>query len=65
MAERKHGDEYAIDPPGSGTGRSGGERFKREGPEPAPGDTGRTVEEMNEKAGDSVIRNITPDEATD
>ena len=41
------------------------ETFKREGPEPAQNDTGRTVEDMNNKAEESVIRNITPDEQVD
>ena len=41
------------------------ETFKREGPAPAANDTGRDVEEMNNKAEESVIRNVTPDEQTD
>lgn len=43
----------------------GQERFRREGPEPAKGDTGRTVDEMNEAAEASVVNNVTPDEAVD
>jgi hypothetical protein len=35
------------------------EKFKREGPEPAKGDTGNTVEEMNEAA-DSLVQNVEP-----
>ena len=45
--------------------RGTAETFKREGPAPAAGDTGDTVEEMNKKAEESVIRNIRPDEAVD
>lgn len=37
------------------------ETFKREGPEPPAGDTGETVDEMNEAAHDAVLRNIRPD----
>jgi hypothetical protein len=37
------------------------ETFKREGPEPPAGDTGETVEEMNEAARDAVLRNVRPD----
>lgn len=67
MAERKRDEPttgHTTGADGSTPGDSG-ETFKREGPEPGTGDTGRTVEEMNEKARDSVIRNVTPDEATD
>ena len=63
MAERKQ-DEHTTDPAG-GAPAAGGETFKREGPRPGTGDAGRNVDEMNEKAGESVIRNVTPDEATD
>ena len=35
-------------------------RFKREGPTPGSGDTGGTVEEMNEAARRSIISNIRP-----
>ena len=42
-----------------------GATFKREGPTPATEDTGRTVEEMNRAAEDSLIRNTTPDQQTD
>ena len=38
------------------------ETFKREGPEPAKGDSGRSIDEMNDAAGDAVERNIAPDE---
>jgi hypothetical protein len=39
--------------------------FKREGPNPAGGDSGDTVDEMNEKAAESLVRNLRPDESTD
>jgi len=38
-----------------------GEAFKREGPTPATEDTGRTVDEMNRKAEQSIVRNIRPE----
>lgn len=41
------------------------EHFKREGPHPAAGDTGDTVEEMNEAAADSLINNVEPHENAD
>lgn len=41
------------------------EKFKREGPEPAKGDTGDTVEEMNKAAEDSLIQNVEPHESID
>jgi hypothetical protein len=41
------------------------EKFKREGPEPAKGDTGDTVEEMNEAAADSLVQNVEPHESVD
>ena len=44
------------------TPQAADETFKREGPEPPAGDTGRTVEEMNEAARDALLRNIRPDE---
>lgn len=62
MAEQKR--DYQQDPAGSPAGREGG-TFKREGPDPAPNDTGKNVDEMNELAEASVINNVTPDEATD
>ena len=40
------------------------ETFKREGP-PPQGDTGRDIDEMNEKAEESVIRNVEPDQQVD
>lgn len=46
-------------------GKDEGATFKREGPEPAGRDSGDTVEEMNDRAAESVINNETPDEATD
>ena len=45
-------------------GDAGG-AFKREGPTPATEDTGRTVDEMNRAAEESLIRNTTPDQQTD
>ena len=63
MAEQRN-TEHEADPAGSAPAR-GGETFKREGPWPATEDTGRDVDEMNEKARESVISNVTPDEATD
>ena len=39
----------------------GDETFKKEGPTPAQGDTGRSVDEMNDRAEESVRRNIAPD----
>ena len=60
--------EQQTKPPDSepkGSAPGGGETFKREGPAPATHDTGRDVNEMNEKAAESVIRNERPDEATD
>jgi hypothetical protein len=50
-------------PAGSDAGKRGGQ-FRREGPPPADG-TGRSVDEMNRIAEDSVVNNVTPDEATD
>jgi hypothetical protein len=41
------------------------ETFKREGPEPPAGDTGDTVEEMNDAARDAVLRNIRPERTDD
>lgn len=63
MAEQSERNEE----PGSGgqPRRRGGETFKREGPVPPANDTGRNVEEMNERARESVIRNVTPDEQVD
>ena len=63
MAEQKKRD-YEQDPAGSAAGRDGG-TFKREGPTPGDGDTGRNVDEMNRKAEESVINNVTPDQTTD
>jgi len=40
-------------------------RFRREGPEPGAPDTGTNVPDMNRKAEESVINNVTPDEQTD
>jgi hypothetical protein len=63
MAEQsKNRDQWSPE-----TTRSGerGESFKREGPGPAKEDTGRNVDDMNRKAEESVVNNITPDEATD
>ena len=51
-------------PSGSEAGKDGG-TFKREGPPPADSDTGTNVPGMNEKARESVINNVTPDEQTD
>jgi hypothetical protein len=39
--------------------------LKREGPNPAGRDSGKTVDEMNEKAAESLVRNVRPDESTD
>jgi hypothetical protein len=50
-------------PAGSEAGKSGG-HFRREGPEPGKG-TGRTVDEMNKIAEESLVNNVTPDQATD
>lgn len=36
------------------------ETFKREGPVPAGGSTGETVEDMNQAARDALLRNIRP-----
>ena len=63
MAEQQKRESDAD--PAGGTPARGGETFKREGPWPATNDTGRDVDEMNEKARESVISNVTPDEATD
>lgn len=41
--------------------RAAEETFKREGPVPPAGDTGDTVEDMNEAAREAVLRNIRPD----
>jgi len=51
-------------PSGSEAGKRGG-TFKREGPQPGDQDTGTNVPEMNEKARESVITNVTPDQQTD
>ena len=51
-------------PSGSEAGKDGG-TFKREGPTPGNPDTGTNVPEMNEKARESVITNVTPDQQTD
>ncbi len=45
------------------TGNQG--TFKREGPEPASGDTGKNVDEMNRKAEESVISNVRPVDSKD
>jgi hypothetical protein len=37
--------------------------FKREGPEPGTGDTGRNVEEMNRKAEEAMLSNVRPDDS--
>ena len=42
-----------------------GTAFKREGPQPADRDTGGTIEEMNQEAERSIVRNIKPDERVD
>lgn len=52
-------------PAGSEAGQGGGETFKREGPVPATNDSGRTVEDMNEEAEESLVRNVEPDEPVD
>ena len=62
MAEQKK--DYEQDPAGSTAGRDGG-TFKREGPTPGSEDTGRNVDDMNRKAEESVINNVTPDQTTD
>ena len=61
MAEQQ---KKAPDSESAGSAPGGGETFKREGPTPATRDTGRDVDEMNEKAAESIVRNVTPDEAT-
>ena len=38
------------------------ETFKREGPVPATGDSGDSIDEMNDAAAESVERNIAPDD---
>jgi hypothetical protein len=45
------------------TGQQG--TFKREGPEPGTGDTGRDVDEMNRKAEEAVISNVRPVDTAD
>ncbi len=59
--------QHEADPAEQGQAQRGKapEHFRREGPEPAQGDTGRTIDEMNEAAEASVINNVTPDEAVD
>ena len=66
MAHRDHtrGTE-AIDAPAGSPAGGGGETFKREGPEPATNDTGASVDEMNDKAGESLVRNVEPGQETD
>ena len=38
------------------------ETFKREGPDPAKGDSGESIDEMNDAAEESVEQNIAPDD---
>lgn len=57
MAERRQG------PSGKREVDSAEEHFKREGPEPPEGDTGDTVEEMNEAAERSIGDNIEPQQS--
>ena len=65
MAEQNKTNESGD--PGNRAGRAAerGGTFRREGPDPGSGDTGTNVDEMNDKAAQSVIRNVEPDEATD
>jgi hypothetical protein len=65
MAEQKKTNESGDAAHRAERAAERGGTFKREGPDPGSGDTGTTVEEMNDKAARSVIRNVTPDEATD
>jgi len=51
-------------PAGSEAGKQGG-TFKREGPTPGDPDTGANVQDMNEKARESVVTNVTPDQQVD
>jgi hypothetical protein len=62
MAEQKK--DYQQDPAGSPAGGDGG-TFRREGPTPGDADTGRNVDDMNRKAEESIINNVTPDQTTD
>jgi hypothetical protein len=39
--------------------------FAREGPNPPRNDSGQSVEEMNRKAEDALLRNVRPDEQID
>jgi hypothetical protein len=39
--------------------------FAREGPSPPQNDTGQSVDEMNRRAEESVLRNVRPDEQID
>ena len=63
MAQLKQ-DEWPTDGEPT-TSEQEGDAFKREGPAPAGKDTGRTTEEMNRAAYDSVINNVEPDQQAD